>query len=386
MALLLPRSVFYHIPKTGGSWVREAVRSAGIPAQEIGNLHATPQEAGPQGRLAFTFVRDPLTWYPSYWMYQMRMAWDLPNSALGAFRSDDFGSFMRRVLRKRPGFLSKLYGSYVGLPFHPVQFIGRQENLAEDLIHALRLAGERFDERRILSTPPRNSSRIRPVLSGSLQEAVSRSELPAMETFGYLPGSRPLSAAPAAQILHRRLGQVRAGVVSPARQAPWVGASARGTSMLPFFRPQEDVWHERIPPSSLRLGDVVAFRSRKGGLATHRLVRIVSIDGELAFVTKGDRNLQTDPLVFSDQIVGRVVRVGSKDLDRLFWRAAGGCMARVSYAQAVLYHRLANGVLNRLRHRWERSGKIPRVRLRGLFRSVTSPWSWWTVVQAMGGK
>jgi len=41
--LILPRSCFLHVPKTGGSWVKAAIAAAGIPFEEFtveGDVHA----------------------------------------------------------------------------------------------------------------------------------------------------------------------------------------------------------------------------------------------------------------------------------------------------------------------------------------------------------
>lgn len=172
MALQLPHSVFYHIPKTGGSWVREAIQKAGIPTNEVGVLgpvdmplsnfrglflHATPS-AVPLQMFSFTFVRNPLSWYQSLWAYCMRSKrWDEDNDFQRECASDNFHQFLRNALARFPGIVSKMYRGYLGDEYElPGGFVGRQERLSEDLVLALRMAGETFDEASIRRTPPAN--------------------------------------------------------------------------------------------------------------------------------------------------------------------------------------------------------------------------------------
>ena len=191
MALMLPRSVFYHIPKTGGTWVRQAIKNAGIPTVELGdspdpgvNKHNRFVSVDTMGRFTFAFVRHPLDWYVSFWSYRMRTGWK-DEDCLDPYMSKDFEEFMHGVLRNLPGQLSRRFEKYVGPPPGVLDFVGRQENLAEDLIRAVRSAGEEFDEGKILGTPPVNVSVNRPGYSSDLLRAVLESEYPAMVRFGY---------------------------------------------------------------------------------------------------------------------------------------------------------------------------------------------------------
>ena len=86
MALILPKSVFVHIPKTGGTWVRRAIEaSMGIEKDsseiEISGInhwgktaHAKAQdlkrELGErlQDRFLFSFVRKPLDLLKSFYI------------------------------------------------------------------------------------------------------------------------------------------------------------------------------------------------------------------------------------------------------------------------------------------------------------------------------
>lgn len=174
--LLNNGSVFFHIPKTGGTWVYNVLESLGLIKSRLGHVHAdyfhaywnqmllTPNEiflnkfktllgyrqnsaAMPTNTFSFCFVREPLAWYESYWKYMQSLGWPTwgeagdprqwhPCCYLNGLGSDDFGIFTSRVLAKRPGFVSELYGWYT----HPaISFIGKQEYLSKDLAEALRI-------------------------------------------------------------------------------------------------------------------------------------------------------------------------------------------------------------------------------------------------------
>lgn len=218
MALVLPHSIFLHVPKTGGTWVRTAIDRAGIPNRESnrgqeplgfrfhtdltnttdrGPLNLTFRRRPgtwyiPGGRFCFAFVRNPLDWYRSYWAHRMRKGWKPRHKIDSVCASDEFETFVGHMLEKFPGYVSELYELYTGPEADEIGFVGRQENLVPDLIRALRDAGEPFDEGRIRETGPVNlgselqawSEKSR--YSPQLEEAVRRAEHRAMKRFGYL--------------------------------------------------------------------------------------------------------------------------------------------------------------------------------------------------------
>lgn len=193
MALMFSRAIFFHIEKTGGEWVKQAIRRAGIPARALSPFgdhgpqdeHCYPEHVDTRGKLTFTFVRNPLDWYASMWAFRMMHGWNNTHP-LSVCQSDDFQQFLRKVLVRFPGFVSQLYESYAGPPPGRLDFVGHQETLADDLIRALRLAGERFDPRIIRSTPLANVSfGHRGLYPPDLRRAVERGEWRAMVRFGY---------------------------------------------------------------------------------------------------------------------------------------------------------------------------------------------------------
>ncbi|PIQ81792.1 MAG: hypothetical protein COV76_07005 [Candidatus Omnitrophica bacterium CG11_big_fil_rev_8_21_14_0_20_64_10] len=131
---------------------------------------------------------------------------------------------------------------------------------------------------------------------------------------------------------------------------PIPAARGFGTSMVPFIRPNEDVWFEPVDPARIRTGDLLLFhpRRRSGSvidadstrLVTHRVVRSLRIGDQRAFLTKGDNRLVFDPLVLPQDIVGWVTQAGERRLDRPLWRWLGRLIGRLSYLQGVAYARL----------------------------------------------
>jgi hypothetical protein len=152
---------FLHLPKTGGSWATEAMFAAGVRADRPADV---PFHGGLADTLAFAdrftfaFVRHPLEFWLSYWNYRMRTGWRPDHGIDRATASADFGEFIDAVIERTPGAASTIYEQYVGGPGEEIGFVGRTEQLAEDLCTALRLAGEQFDELQLRSHPAVNRS------------------------------------------------------------------------------------------------------------------------------------------------------------------------------------------------------------------------------------
>ena len=158
MALLLRRSIFYHFPKTGGTFVRRCCHEMGIVVAEIGPGHAWPDLAPMPGLFSFTFARDLEAWYRSFWRFCMLKGWDWspPCAPISECRSERFEVFRENVRSRCPEWLPnqlRLFG-------FRCDFVGRTETLADDLVRALTLAGEEFDEDYIRSRPPANVTGI----------------------------------------------------------------------------------------------------------------------------------------------------------------------------------------------------------------------------------
>jgi hypothetical protein len=124
-----------------------------------------PQKMTP-GCFTFCFVREPLKWYESWWRFRQMNKWRplgdesdfhrwYPTSTLNGLGSPDFNTFMHNVNRKRPGFVTEMYGWYV----RPgVTFVGKQESLKRDLLEAFALMKLPIDPARIDEVQPQNET------------------------------------------------------------------------------------------------------------------------------------------------------------------------------------------------------------------------------------
>jgi hypothetical protein len=153
-SLVTPRVRFLHVPKTGGTWVEGALRAAGVPTQPLARpddgivaAHATLRVTSDYAeRFTLAFVRHPLDWWRSFWGYRMRTGWVEDHEIDSRARSDDFNEFAELVTHRLPGHLTARFERYIGPPDRPISYIGRFEALVDDLVQALALAGEQFDE------------------------------------------------------------------------------------------------------------------------------------------------------------------------------------------------------------------------------------------------
>ena len=138
----------------------------------------------------FVFVRNPLTWYESWWKFMAghwhpweRNRWH-PQRPIDNCGDDDFNKFLSNVLERRPGYLSELYAAYA----HGSHFVGKFENLAGDLVRALQAAGETIDASRILEFPAQNVSKAKlgtPNWDPAILARVIAAERQGIERFGY---------------------------------------------------------------------------------------------------------------------------------------------------------------------------------------------------------
>lgn len=151
MAVVLPHSIFIHFPKTGGTTVREAIRSTGIPWYEYpdpaGNraafhLGVPYLDAVMEGRITFTFLRDPVSWYKSFWA-QMQLHPE-KDMKIDEFMDSDFVRFVRSVAEGLPGALYDVYRDIV-VSKENVDVIANTEILNRALPLILRYAGEEFE-------------------------------------------------------------------------------------------------------------------------------------------------------------------------------------------------------------------------------------------------
>ena len=131
MALNFNKYIFYHIPKTGGNYVRDYIKNSGIPTMELGHVHCTPLEIDHyQEYTSFTVVRHPLGWYESYYRYRQVRGWTDGHFIDKHCKIGTFEDFVASMLNAYPcGYVTARYLSV--LPF--VDYVLETENLTEML-------------------------------------------------------------------------------------------------------------------------------------------------------------------------------------------------------------------------------------------------------------
>ena len=154
MAILLNNNMmFYHIPKTGGNWITQVLKENNLIKRILPEKHDTPEIIKRKYPKicpvkSFCFIRNPITWYESWFQYATMKRWRNwgkykwhPCKKLNGLGDKDFNNFIENVIEKRPSYLSILYDKYI----EGCDFIGKQENLENDLIEVLGIDLELID-------------------------------------------------------------------------------------------------------------------------------------------------------------------------------------------------------------------------------------------------
>jgi hypothetical protein len=134
-------------------------------------------------RVSFGFVRHPVAWLKSRWAWAIvsrlpEKALRIPSAAahwMTLCWSEEFETFTRNYLERYPGVCTQTTFRMLGLwSEHPVDKIGRTENLVADLERILTEAGEQFDLAAL-----RSCGREKVAASGALKDRCNIS--PALE-------------------------------------------------------------------------------------------------------------------------------------------------------------------------------------------------------------
>lgn len=198
--LVLPKSRFLHIPKCAGTFTLAVIVELGLrkfrfKEPHYGHLcmHQMPEEE----YYNFTFVRHPYTWWPSYYYY-MRKGFDSQEGG-----SPDFDTWLKEYGPFWLGHYSTIVKRFIGkdplyTTSNKIDFIGKTENLEEDLFSALTAAGEEFDHTKYRDLfrkkdtseglAPRwaNAQEYNRDISEESKELIYRSEKWVFDAYGYL--------------------------------------------------------------------------------------------------------------------------------------------------------------------------------------------------------
>lgn len=154
MVIETKKTIFYHFPKCGGTFVKRILKESCKEYKQIAPSHSLPEIE--TDKLKFTFLRDPISWYVSYYCAR-RSACKASLVSDYSKNFDEslyrtFSEFVEEVTRKQHGFLSKLYREYS----KTCDLVGRFEMLRFNLIEILNKAGEKCDENKIENYPREN--------------------------------------------------------------------------------------------------------------------------------------------------------------------------------------------------------------------------------------
>ena len=189
MAMILKRSAFIHIPKTGGSTGKAAMHRAGIEMKLSGDgsmekyryrQHAFYNEVEEEigERAVFASIRATKSWYSSVWCHRKRTG--VGNGATGPeMWNESFEPWLRNVLEKTPGHYGKFLNGMLGDAFSPMLI--RTSHLLQDLCATLTICGEDYDIRKLVNTPPVNvaaKEKSLVVWTSDMEQALSDSEGP----------------------------------------------------------------------------------------------------------------------------------------------------------------------------------------------------------------
>ena len=214
MAIILKNGeCFSHIPKTGGSFITHVLNEAGLIRKKIGyhkHLDWTRICYFPQThrkiltrlnfslvkfyyQTSFCFVRHPIAWYESFWNYcnQSSVNWKVfgsvrnwhPCFRLAEHYDTNFNAFVTKILNNQPGYVSELYSMYA----HPkIDFVGKTENLTQDLLIFLRKQNYKIEEEFFYQQKKVNvSEKERIIWDKSIKNEVLDSEKVALLRYSY---------------------------------------------------------------------------------------------------------------------------------------------------------------------------------------------------------
>lgn len=120
MTMLLPNSVFIHIPRTGGIWFRTLARRAGLSLLESNSdLYNHCRHVDLPRYLrdlpSLCFVRHPLIWVRSRWQFSIKINALAEGRLHGIHREFDkwvcptLTETVQTILRYRPGLVGETY-------------------------------------------------------------------------------------------------------------------------------------------------------------------------------------------------------------------------------------------------------------------------------------
>ena len=190
----------YHIPKTGGCWVRYALVELKVRHRRVGAQHGWDNP--PAGKTGVCFVRNPLTWYVSVWATaqsasRMHLAVQPIHDIEQELKNNwtrlaylnklaaryGFKDFLTRVTAEAPG----IYGTFCEPYVSRSKVISKMETMHSDLFWIMLEANETFTGKQLdgpINESPPKAKRLC-VYDDELAKMVFEAERKMFERWGY---------------------------------------------------------------------------------------------------------------------------------------------------------------------------------------------------------
>jgi hypothetical protein len=201
---LLSHCNFIHIPKCGGTalntalWKLRAITDKSQMIETPHNGHLFPSQMPENGKPFFSFIRNPVSWWMSFYNWNMNPAhsrfssvelettsFDQWINEYGPFWLGHYTKIVRRYLGRDPSFPSD----------NKVEIIGRAEHLYTDLRTILNVTGQPYDvdvmrdlisgKLKLNATHSNTQTYDRKAVSMESRELIKKCEFYMYETFGY---------------------------------------------------------------------------------------------------------------------------------------------------------------------------------------------------------
>ena len=125
-----------------------------------------------------------------------------------------------------------------------------------------------------------------------------------------------------------------------------VRVRATGRSMSPFLAGGEILTIQKVPSSSLQIGDLIFYKTREGFPLLHRIVKKQREKDMFIFQTKGDALISIDGPVTEDSILGKVCSIENRlasgkikhiDMESKYRRIINYLLAKKSLMKSKAY-------------------------------------------------
>lgn len=185
MATQIPGAIFLHIPKCGGTWVRNYFSETKLTIREIEpehiNAHVIRTKIDPTEDLICCFVRHPLTWYCSYWQHRQVLINNRSGGPIDQYVDQSFSDFIESVLSNLPSYITNFFNGFL----NRCRTIGKQEALRDDLNSILTLLRIPYNKDYLYQRPYENTTQPTVKYPTSLALEVMKQEEEIINRFNY---------------------------------------------------------------------------------------------------------------------------------------------------------------------------------------------------------